>query len=106
GQGALAIEAREEDDRTRALLSVLEHDPTRACVTAERAFLARLEGDCSVPLGALATWGKDELTVVGMLADPEGREVLRDTTAGPAAEAAALGTRLAEALLGASSNAR
>ena len=54
GQGALAIEAREGDDATRALLAAVEHRPTRRRVDAERAFLAELGGDCDLPAGAHA----------------------------------------------------
>jgi hydroxymethylbilane synthase len=54
GQGALAIEARANDASTLALLAQLDHAPTRACVQAERAFLAQLGGDCHTPLGGHA----------------------------------------------------
>lgn len=101
GQGALAIEAREDDAETGTLLAVLEDATARACVTAERAFLARLEGNCLVPLGALATCAEGQLTMVGMLADADGRTVLRCNGARPSAEAAELGKYLAEELLAA-----
>jgi hydroxymethylbilane synthase len=99
GQGALAIEAREGDSPTLELLEALEDITTRVCVTAERAFLARLEGNCLVPLGALATCGGGQITMVGMLADAEGLEVLRRTGSRPVGEAAALGEQVAEELL-------
>jgi hydroxymethylbilane synthase len=54
GQGALAIEVRADDTSTRALLDKLDHKPSRACVEAERAFLAQLGGDCHTPLGGHA----------------------------------------------------
>jgi len=54
GQGALAIEARADDARTLALLAKIDHAVTRACVEAERAFLAQLGGDCHTPLGGHA----------------------------------------------------
>ncbi|WP_051145505.1 hydroxymethylbilane synthase [Ornithinimicrobium pekingense] len=71
GQGALAVECRDGDaplqdhgvdagitdaDLARLLAEVLEHAPTRAAVTAERAVLARLEAGCTAPVGALATF--------------------------------------------------
>ncbi|MCU1354696.1 MAG: hydroxymethylbilane synthase [Acidimicrobiales bacterium] len=55
GQGALAIECRAGDERTRALLAAVEHRPSRRRVDAERAFLAELGGDCELPAGAHAT---------------------------------------------------
>lgn len=51
GQGALAVECRVDDQATRVLLAKLDHAPSRACVEAERAFLARLGGDCHTPIG-------------------------------------------------------
>ena len=56
-QGAVGIEARRDDDRTRALLTVLDHGPTHRCVLAERALLAALHADCHSPVAALATDG-------------------------------------------------
>jgi hydroxymethylbilane synthase len=101
GQGALAIEAREADVQTGALLAVLEDATTRACVTAERAFLARLEGNCLVPLGALATCRDEQISMLGMLADADGGTVLRREGSCPMGGAAALGEQLAAALLAA-----
>ncbi len=54
GQGAIAVECREDDHATRELLSVLHHEDTARCVTAERNLLLELGGGCSLPLGALA----------------------------------------------------
>jgi hydroxymethylbilane synthase len=54
GQGALAIEARVDDASTRELLAKLDHAPSRACVEAERAFLAQMGGDCHTPIGGHA----------------------------------------------------
>ena len=55
GQGALAIECRDDDAETLALLLAVEHGPSRRRVDAERAFLAELGGDCDLPAGAHAT---------------------------------------------------
>jgi len=54
GQGALAIEVRQDDQSTREILSKLDHAASRACVEAERAFLAKLGGDCHTPIGGHA----------------------------------------------------
>jgi hydroxymethylbilane synthase len=54
GQGALAIEVRQDDAATREILAKLDHAPSRACVEAERAFLAKLGGDCHTPIGGHA----------------------------------------------------
>jgi hydroxymethylbilane synthase len=95
GQGALAIEARADDAPTAALLAALEDPPTRACVTAERAFLAALGGDCTTPLGAIATCAGNRLEIIAMLAGNTGEAMLRLSATGSAAEAAGLGVALA-----------
>jgi hydroxymethylbilane synthase len=101
GQGALAVETRAGETRLIEQLSGLDHAPTRVCVTAERAALARLRGGCTVPFGAHATLAEDTLTIHGMIADPDGTRLIRRSLSGPASDPAALGTRLAESLLAA-----
>jgi hydroxymethylbilane synthase len=105
GQGALAIETRADEPGLIERLGRLEHVPTRACVTAERAALARLRGGCTVPFGAHATLAGDVLTIHGLIADTAGTRLIQQTLTGPAADPAALGTRLAEALLAAGGEA-
>jgi hydroxymethylbilane synthase len=68
-------------------------------VTAERAFLARLEGGCVVPVAALGRVAGDSLHLEALISDLEGRRVLRDQRSAPLAEAASLGTQMAENLL-------
>ena len=105
GQGALAVETRSDDtDLTRSVAAALDHPPTRAAVTAERALLAALEAGCSAPVGALADWvegdgGPDELYLRGVVAPPDGSDLVRQSAAGPADDPEALGRRLAEDLL-------
>ena len=98
-QGALGIEARSDDTFVRELLSRFEHRPTRITVTAERALLHRLEGGCQVPIAAHAALEGDRLTVDGLVASVDGHRVIRHQIQGPASEAQALGTKLAERLL-------
>lgn len=106
GQGALAIEARSDDERTQALVDPLEDREARLCTTAERALLACLEGGCQVPLGALATLSGEALTLDAQVSSVDGTRRVRlgDTSRverGPAGlrDAAALGQRLAQRLL-------
>jgi hydroxymethylbilane synthase len=101
GQGALAVEARADDSALIERLSRLDHGPTRACITAERAALARLRGGCTVPFGAHATLAGEVITIHGLIADPTGSHLIQQTLTGSAADPADLGTRLAEALLAA-----
>lgn len=102
GQGALAVQARAGDSRVLDLLAALDHRPTRLATVAERALLARLEGGCQVPIGALGTWDGETLALSAVVADIDGSVVLRCSDAAlvrDEAEAAALGGRLAEHLL-------
>jgi hydroxymethylbilane synthase len=100
GQGALAIVARADDDETLRRLEPLDHPATRAATAAERAFLARLEGGCQIPIGALALTEGDGLYLRGLVASLDGATVVRGERSGSLAEAAATGEALAEALIG------
>ncbi len=97
GQGALAIQGREDAD-TEALLAPLDHGPTRARVTAERAFLAALEGGCQIPVAALARLEAGDLVLDGLVAAVDGSRLVREELRGPAAGAAELGRELADRL--------
>lgn len=98
-QGALGIEGRADDPTARELAMRLDHLPTRVAVTAERAFLASLEGGCQVPMAAHATLTGDSLRLTGLVASMNGARLVRDTVQGIAGEAAQLGEALAQRLL-------
>ena len=100
GQGALAIECRADDARTRALLAPLEDGPTRAAVSAERAFLRGLGGGCTLPIGAYAEPAANgSITLRGLIAQPDGRRIVRGMLSGTVAEAETMGAQLAERLM-------
>jgi hydroxymethylbilane synthase len=94
GQGALAVECRGDDDQVRQLLRPLHHPDSAACVTAERALLAALDGSCRTPIGALARIENGRLGLDGLLLSADGRSQRRGRVEGTPAEAEALGTRL------------
>jgi hydroxymethylbilane synthase len=102
-QGALAVECRTSDARTRELLGRLEHTTTRACVVAERSLLATLEAGCSAPVGAYAEVAEGEtgpeLFLRGSVTALDGSDSVRGSTSGPLADAVALGRALAADLL-------
>ncbi|MEA2506123.1 MAG: hydroxymethylbilane synthase [Actinomycetota bacterium] len=98
-QGALAVEARTERSDLIELFSALDDPNARAEVECERSFAERLEGGCSVPLGCHAVLRDEGLVVSGFLGSPFGGDSFRDRISGPVAEARALGTELAEAIL-------
>ncbi len=100
-QGALGVECRTDDSVTRERLRAIEHAPSRLRVDAERAFLARLGGDCDLPAGAHATLDADgRLTLTGVLApDANGPVHRRAVTTGATTESAlGAGVELADAL--------
>lgn len=100
GQGALAIELRENDEKTHNLLSFLNDYSSMVTVHAERGFLKRLGGGCQVPIAALATLDGDKhLRLQGLVADTKGVEIIRGEINGELQDASILGIELAERLL-------
>ena len=98
GQGALAVVARSDRQDVLDRLGGL-HDPhAAACTTAERALLRALEGGCQVPIGALATTDGDAVVLHGLVADLDGRRILRVQEVGALADAEDVGRRAADAL--------
>lgn len=77
GQGCLAIQCRAEDRTTRARLQPLDHRPSHLALDAERALMRRLGGGCALPLGAIAAVKGDTVRLVGLVAAPDGAEVIR-----------------------------
>lgn len=99
GQGALGIEGRRDDQFVRSLLSGLEHAPTRTMVRAERALLHRLQGGCQVPIAAHATLTGSDVTLEGLVASVDGKEIIRDRVRGTVTDPESIGIQLAERLL-------
>jgi hydroxymethylbilane synthase len=98
GQGAIAVQVRDDDERTLALAAALDDAPTRLAVRAERAFLQALEGGCQVPIGALAMQVPGGAELHGMIADVRGTRLVRGTIALDPAEPELSGVRLANQL--------
>ncbi len=101
GQGAVGIECRLDDERTRELLAPLNHSLTAARVTAERAVNHHLDGGCQVPIGAYAERHPEKdnwLTLRGLVGEIDGSRLLRFTHEAPISEARSLGIQVAEAL--------
>ena len=98
-QGAIAVEIRGDDAETGNLVAPLNHEPTALCVTAERAFLTRLEGSCRTPIAGLAEIDGDTLKLRGKVFSPDGARGYDIAREGPLGSAAALGVAAAEALI-------
>jgi hydroxymethylbilane synthase len=99
GQGALALVTREGDADTLDRVRGLDHAATRAATAAERAFLARLEGGCQIPIGALAEVRGDALRLQGLVASLDGTCIIRGEHSGATGDAAAIGQHLARRLV-------
>ena len=99
GQGAVGVECRTDDARTRALLAPLHHEDTSDRVIAERALNRRLEGGCQVPIACFAVLQGDQLYLRGLVGDLTGKTVLRAEITGPRKQAEQLGIQVAEMLL-------
>ncbi|MEV4810633.1 hydroxymethylbilane synthase [Micromonospora avicenniae] len=102
-QGALAVECRADDPDLIELLAVLDHAPSRAAVTAERALLATLEAGCSAPVAAYAELAEgdagEEIYLRGAVISPDGTREIRLSRTGTPADAAEIGKALAAELL-------
>ena len=94
-QGALAIEARVDDGETVSLLREIHDEEAAWAVTAERAFLATLEGGCQVPMGAYAHLNNGTLHLEGLVASIDGKRLIRQSISGDR-KAETLGKSLAE----------
>ncbi len=99
GQGALGIEIRSDDGRTREAVAFLDDRETSLAVRAERGFLKRLEGGCQVPIAAHGTRSGDSVVLSGLIGRPDGSLILRGSRSGPVSEPEAVGVALAEELL-------
>jgi hydroxymethylbilane synthase len=99
GQGSVGVEAAADNEEILALVKNIDHGVSRLAVSAERAFLKKLEGGCQVPIGALASVEGDCLRLEGAVVSLDGSDMVRSSMIGDAAEAETLGVRLAEELL-------
>jgi hydroxymethylbilane synthase len=99
GQGAVTVETREDDTDTRALVDGLVHRSTLRAVTAERAFLAQLEGGCLAPATAYGHLEDHRLVLEAVVGDPDGRRLLRERGAAADGGERELGKSLASKML-------
>ena len=97
GQGALAIETRDDGGEAQLLVQKLNHPATNAAVTAERALLATLEGGCQVPIGGHATFENGSIHLRALVASPDGTRIIRGDRTGT--NAVEIGKALGEELL-------
>jgi len=99
GQGALAVECREDDREINDIIFQINHKESSISASAERAFLAELGGGCQVPVGCYARIKKDRINILGLIASTDGREIIREEIDGSVEIHQALGRELALIIL-------
>ena len=99
GQGALCVEIRKDDYNIVKFTDSLDHSITRSVVTGERAFLKKLEGGCQIPIAGHGKAEKNTFTISGLVADLEGKIIIKEKLSGPLGSSESIGTALAEKLL-------
>ncbi len=97
-QGAIGIEARAADARTREILARIDHADTSTAIACERAFLAELDGSCKTPIGGHATLSGGELQFRGLIAKPDGSAAHETAVVGARQDAASIGAEAGRAL--------
>jgi len=99
GQGAIAIETRRDDDFTINVVHRLNHAETQAACQAERSLLRNLGGGCQLPIAAHAVIAGTQLQLDGLVAKPDGSQLVRDGVTGATVNSESLGLELATKLL-------
>ncbi|RPJ12549.1 MAG: hydroxymethylbilane synthase [Desulfobacteraceae bacterium] len=99
GQGALCIEIRKDDGDVVEFTDSLDHPITRNVVMGERAFLKKLEGGCQIPIAGHGKAWENRFSIIGLVADLEGKTIIKDTLSGPLESSESVGTALADKLL-------
>ena len=99
GQGAVGIECRSDDEKTRSLLACLNHQETAYRVKAERAVNNQLQGGCQVPIGAFARIDEEQMTIDALVGAIDGSEIIQHQISGSVEHAEKLGVEIAEQLL-------
>lgn len=99
GQGAIAIEIRENDSQIEEVMALINDEETYLTTKAERAFLRTLEGGCQVPIAAYAYLEEDKLNISGLVASLDGKVVYKSSLVGNENVAEQLGVDLAKELI-------
>lgn len=97
-QGAIGIEAREDDERTRELIAPLNHAGTAAALVAERHYLNGLDGSCRTPIGAYTEIDGNDIKIIGQILSIDGQTAFEGEVTGHVADCAEVGQHLAQIL--------
>ena len=99
GQGAIAVVAKRDNEEVIKLLSVIDHPPTRAEITAERSLVLALEGGCRVPIGAIGRANNQALALYGCIFSLNAHKKISASAEGTLDEAQELGKKVAQGLI-------
>lgn len=99
GQGAIVIEMRDNDQPIARIMDCLDDPVTRVCITAERAMNRVLDGGCQAPVAGFATLDGDQITLTGLVASPDGKQIITSRKQADRDAAEQLGESTAEDLL-------
>ncbi len=99
GQGALCIETRNNDYKVLPFVTKLDERNTRSVIMGERAFSRRLGGGCQVPLAALGKIEENTFSITGIVADPDGKKIIKETMSGSKDLSETIGEKLGDILL-------
>lgn len=99
GQGSLGIEIREDDRELIEIIKFLDNEKSHTEVSAERAFLKKLEGGCQVPIACYAVLHNGNLKINGMVSSLDGKKLIKSEKIGTKEDAESLGIELAKELL-------
>jgi len=99
GQGIIAVEIREDDQRVRELVSTINDATASVALDAERAVVTRLGGGCQMPIGAYATVTGETMTLEAIVIALDGSREVRASDSGSVREPGVLGIRVADSLL-------
>ena len=98
-QGAIGLETRDDDGFAKDVAAKADHLTTRFACTAERAFLRALGGGCQLPIAGHAVVSGNQIGIEGLVADPEGKALIRERLSGASVEAELIGAELGRRLL-------
>lgn len=98
-QGILALEIREDDEKTEKIIDSIKDDSTKVQIEAERGFLIGVDGSCHIPMGAYCNIEGDKIILTGLYGDSEGKKIVVQSQEGNLADASKIGYELAKSVL-------
>ncbi len=99
GQGAIALETREDNIKIKKIVNSINHKNTSLCINVERSFLKELEGGCTAPIGAFAEINNDVISLKGHISSFDGKKHITNQTASQYNNSDKLGITLAKQML-------